>query len=373
VFARGGDNAVWYRERTSMSWGPWRTLGGYAIGGVGAAAWSSGEVEVFVHGGDHALWKNSLYGTTVGGWSSLAGTLYGEPSAGHEAYAGGGESIEVWVMRTDGQVWRRKHDRTPVKFGLYTTWMDIWTGWKAQLTGTYGGMGLTNDNVLGFIRFVLRDAVGAVFAGTANSTGVTALYNVAPITTRSDVSVAAAAPGEEHYAFVDRDTATVHEFHLDQVCSACGDGRCYGTESCGSCPTDCGSCGPTCGNSVCEAGESCSTCAGDCGACKPADTCQDYKFCSKADLSPTGGTTITGWGCNISEARTAAWKKVIGGVLADGPCVPAACGGTGGWAVEWCCKDTGTTYFGAACSKDDADDAAHVDESCETWSEGICD
>jgi hypothetical protein len=373
VFARGGDNAVWYRERTAMTWGPWRTLGGYIIGGVGAAAWSSGEIEVFAHGGDHALWKNSVIGSTAGGWTSLGGTLYGEPSAAHMTYDGGGEAIDTWVMRNDKQVWRRKHDRVPVKIGYITTSMDVWRPWQALLAGTYGGVGIVEDLVLGFVRLAARDDIGRVYAGTANSSGVTAFFDITPITTRSDVCVAASAPGEEHYAYVDRDTAVVHEFHYEQVCSTCGDGRCYGYETCGSCPSDCGVCPPSCGNSVCEAGESCSTCASDCGACKTADTCQDYQFCSKVDWSPTGGTTITGFGCNITDARKDAWKKIVGGFLVDGPCAPAACGGSAPWVVEWCCKDTGTTYFGAACSKDDADEAAHVDESCEAWSAGICD
>ena len=55
----------------------------------------------------------------------------------------------------------------------------------------------------------------------------------------------------------------------------CGDGTCQATESCSTCPTDCGACppvpptGPVCGNGVCEAGETCSNCAADCGACPP--------------------------------------------------------------------------------------------------------
>ncbi|MDQ3336037.1 MAG: hypothetical protein M4D80_12785 [Myxococcota bacterium] len=375
VFARGGDNAVWYRERIAMDWQPWRTLGGYILGGIGAAAWASGEIEVFAHGGDHALWKNSVIGSTPGGWSSLGGMLFGEPSAGHVTHSGGGESIEVWGMWSDGQIWRRTHDRKPMTIGTHATMLDIWKGWQALLTGAYGGVGLMDEGVLGFNRFALRDAAGGVYGGTANAAGIGALYNIAPITTRSDVSVAPAGPNTEHYAFVDRDTAAVHEFHNEQVCSTCGDGRCYGAESCSTCASDCGACGPSCNNGVCEAGESCSTCASDCGACKPVETCQDYQFCLKADTSPYGGSPITGFGCTIAEARKAAMKKAFGGFPADGPCRPApsTCGGNPSWVVEWCCKDTGTTYYGVACSKEDADDAAHVDESCDVWSAGICD
>lgn len=375
VFARGGDNAVWYRERTAMTWGPWRTLGGYIIGGVGAAAWASGEVEVFAHGGDHALWKTSLIGTTQGGWSSLGGMLYGEPGAGHVTHAGGGESIEVWAMWSDGQVWRRTHDRKPVTIGGHTSTLDTWKGWQALVSGAYGGVGLIDDGEVGFNRYALRDAGGAVYAGTADSTGIRALYNVAPIATRSDVSIAPSGPNEEHYAFVDRDTALVHEFHNERVCSTCGDGRCYGTESCASCPGDCGTCS-TCNNGTCDAGESCSSCPSDCGTCKPVETCQDYQFCLKADTSPYGGNTVTGFGCTFEEARKAALKKTAGGFLAHGPCLPApsTCGGETPSLVMWCCEDTGTSYYGVACSEEDADEAAKRNHlNCDAWSSGICD
>lgn len=372
VFARGTDNAVWYRERTPAAWGPWRTIGGYILGGIGAAAWSSGEIEVFVHATDHALWKNSLSGTTASGWTSLGGSLHGEPSAGHVTHAGGGESLHVWVMASDGQVWRRTHDRVPKTIGFFTTWLDVWTGWKAQVYGTYGGVGLTEDVEPGFVKLAMRDAGGVVYAGFANSSGITALYDVVPpLRTRSDVSVAGSAPGEERYAFVDQDTAMVHVFHQEQVCSSCGDGRCYGAESASTCPSDCG----TCGNGVCDAGETCSSCS-DCGTCPaPTATCQDYKFCKKADLWAVTGTDVTGFGCTIVEARMDADKKAIGGILFDGPCPPApsTCDGGTPTVAEWCCKDTGTTYFGVGCSEDEADDAAHLDESCDVWTAGICD
>lgn len=47
---------------------------------------------------------------------------------------------------------------------------------------------------------------------------------------------------------------------------SCGDATCNGTESCSSCPADCGACS-TCGNGTCSGGETCTTCAADCGVC----------------------------------------------------------------------------------------------------------
>ncbi|MEM1182411.1 MAG: hypothetical protein AAGM22_28955 [Acidobacteriota bacterium] len=53
------------------------------------------------------------------------------------------------------------------------------------------------------------------------------------------------------------------------ICS-CGNGVCSGTENCLTCGADCGPCQISlCGNSLCEFGETCNTCPGDCGACAP--------------------------------------------------------------------------------------------------------
>lgn len=53
------------------------------------------------------------------------------------------------------------------------------------------------------------------------------------------------------------------------VCQArCGNGRCEPTESCGSCPADCGPCS-ACSNGRCDAGETCASCPVDCGRCNP--------------------------------------------------------------------------------------------------------
>ena len=58
------------------------------------------------------------------------------------------------------------------------------------------------------------------------------------------------------------------------VLTCCGDSMCNGSESCASCPGDCGACsvtptpsGPFCGDGWCNVGETCATCPADCGAC----------------------------------------------------------------------------------------------------------
>jgi len=44
----------------------------------------------------------------------------------------------------------------------------------------------------------------------------------------------------------------------------CGDGICQATESCYTCPADCGVCPPVCGNGICEEGENEENCPEDC-------------------------------------------------------------------------------------------------------------
>lgn len=53
----------------------------------------------------------------------------------------------------------------------------------------------------------------------------------------------------------------------------CGNHYCAATETCKTCPTDCGVCPETCGNGICGTGETCTSCPGDCGICPPVETC----------------------------------------------------------------------------------------------------
>lgn len=50
------------------------------------------------------------------------------------------------------------------------------------------------------------------------------------------------------------------------LCKSCGNGSCDMGENCSSCPSDCGKC-PLCGDGYCNNGEDCLTCAPDCGQC----------------------------------------------------------------------------------------------------------
>lgn len=66
--------------------------------------------------------------------------------------------------------------------------------------------------------------------------------------------------------------------------TTCGDGCCYGAETCSSCVPDCGTC--TCGDGRCGDGETCSSCPSDCGTCGcPGDACTTF---------PVTGVTVAG-------------------------------------------------------------------------------
>jgi hypothetical protein len=61
----------------------------------------------------------------------------------------------------------------------------------------------------------------------------------------------------------------------------CGDGTCNGTETCSTCTTDCGQCS-VCGDGVCNGGEGCGACPIDCGTCPPPSVCSSDADCVPA-------------------------------------------------------------------------------------------
>jgi len=85
----------------------------------------------------------------------------------------------------------------------------------------------------------------------------------------------------------------------------CGDGSCNGGETCASCSTDCGTCGPICGDGSCNGGETCSSCANDCGVCGPAcgdGTCNGGETCGSCSQDCGTCAPYCGDGsCNGSE------------------------------------------------------------------------
>ncbi len=107
VFARGTDNAIWYRIFSDGlgEWLAWQKLGGQSLGAPGATCVGDGfgPVIVYARGLDGALWRKPVGGA----WSSLGGALASDPSA-LSPYGGGCPTREdVFALGTDLAVWER--------------------------------------------------------------------------------------------------------------------------------------------------------------------------------------------------------------------------------------------------------------------------
>lgn len=76
VFARGGDDALWYRTSDGSSWTPWISLGGIITAEPESSKFN-GNTYVFVRGSDGALWYRKFDGATWSAWATLGGYLNG--------------------------------------------------------------------------------------------------------------------------------------------------------------------------------------------------------------------------------------------------------------------------------------------------------
>src|SRR5262249_17244030 len=78
VFARGGDNGLWYRKTTTpangASWSAWATLGPTVIGNPSAVSSPQG-LFVFELGGDLGIWYRKWNGSSWSAWATLGTTL----------------------------------------------------------------------------------------------------------------------------------------------------------------------------------------------------------------------------------------------------------------------------------------------------------
>jgi hypothetical protein len=110
VFARGTDNAIWYRSFSDGlgQWLGWRSLGGRAAGAPSATCTSpTSPLLVYVRGADNALWRRPVGGS----WSSLGGQLGSDPAAlpavrglcpGREDIFALGRDLAVWERVAGG-------------------------------------------------------------------------------------------------------------------------------------------------------------------------------------------------------------------------------------------------------------------------------
>ena len=106
------------------------------------------------------------------------------------------------------------------------------------------------------------------------------------------------------------------------ACNAphCGDAACNGTEYCANCSLDCGLCEPTaCGDGSCNEGESCSTCPNDCGNCVACGdgTCAGNENCSTCPSDCGGCSTCYEFDVTGTSYTTISYDPTVtGGALA---------------------------------------------------------
>ena len=124
------------------------------------------------------------------------------------------------------------------------------------------------------------------------------------------------------------------------ACPSCGDGICNGTETCATCLADCDAC---CGNGSCDNGETCGSCAADCGAC-PA--CGDGSCAGAEDCEscPADCGACCGDGACTGTEDCAGCAVDCGGC---GTCGDGACGGNE--SCDSCAADCGACDAGQAC------------------------
>ncbi|MCX6722486.1 MAG: hypothetical protein NT094_00255, partial [Candidatus Staskawiczbacteria bacterium] len=110
---------------------------------------------------------------------------------------------------------------------------------------------------------------------------------------------------------------------------SCGDTVCNGTETCSTCPADCGVC-PYCGDGVCNNGEVCNVCVADCGTCGGCtvyhNECNSQKQCislcgSESDLCSTSDNCATHNICNAQEKCVSTSGIGSDQCTSDGGCI----------------------------------------------------
>jgi hypothetical protein len=105
VSGLGADSSIWYTAHPSGSgWTPFASLGGYLTSDPAAAFDSSGSLELFARGGDNGVWY--VIGApgapfTFGSWAGLGGTINNGPTARINQDG----RIAVFVEGTDTAVW----------------------------------------------------------------------------------------------------------------------------------------------------------------------------------------------------------------------------------------------------------------------------
>lgn len=118
VFARGSDDALWTRTRTTTGWSAWRSLGGRISSRPAVARGAGQALVVFAVADGRVVQRTSTAPGTWSAWTSIGGT----PAAGTApaAVATGTDRLAVVVHGTDGTVWRRR-----AVGGTWGSWLSL--------------------------------------------------------------------------------------------------------------------------------------------------------------------------------------------------------------------------------------------------------
>jgi Astacin (Peptidase family M12A)/Repeat of unknown function (DUF346) len=127
VFVRGGDNALWYKERltsSEASWTEWKSLGGYITSDPAAVSWGLNRIDVFVRGGDNQLyhkWLSGDFELNWSDWESLGGILNGAPAVSSRGY----KRLDLFIRGNNDQLYHKYFNGN----GWFS---DGWSGWENQ-------------------------------------------------------------------------------------------------------------------------------------------------------------------------------------------------------------------------------------------------
>jgi len=129
--------------------------------------------------------------------------------------------------------------------------------------------------------------------------------------------------------------------------SCCGDGTCAGGETCSTCPSDCGGCGGSCGDFVCSGTETCSSCAVDCGSCCGNGLCSGGETCSTcpSDCGSCCGNGVCSGGETCTTCPSDCGSCCGNGLCSGGETCstcPSDCGGCGSVCGDFVCGATET-------------------------------
>ena len=118
LFAKGTNNALWWKHYDGNTWSTWKSLGGYLTSDPAAVDTSIGTMTVFVRGGDGALWQaQTTNGWTSSSWTTIGGQLLSGTGPG----VAENTPFNVFVIGMDHALWLYKTSTGWQKIGGYAT------------------------------------------------------------------------------------------------------------------------------------------------------------------------------------------------------------------------------------------------------------